>query len=113
MKYQSMIKFVTGAGLVLGSVNAMAGGFGGGWAHDSTGTLSNSNPHTVISSPETKPRAKSNSFGGGWAHDSTGTISKSDPHTVISSPKPKSRAKSSTFGGGWAHDDTGTITRYM
>ena len=48
MKYQSMIKFLTGAGLVLGSVNAMAGGFGGGWGHDSTGTISNSDPHTVI-----------------------------------------------------------------
>lgn len=115
MKYQLMVKSMAGAALVLGSLNAAASGFGGGWKHDSTGTLTNTNaPSYESSSPAASMKSRKGSdFADGWSHDSNtgtlynanapsyknGTTSSGEKQTVLNS-----------FGGGWGHDDTGTLT---
>ena len=80
MKQLKAIKLVAATGLVLGSLNAAASGFGGGWVQDkNTGTIYNS----LATTPERHHASHDkmhggghmNSFGGGWVQDkNTGTI---------------------------------------
>ena len=113
MNYQSMIKVIAGTGLIFSSLNVSAGGFGGGWMHDSTGTLSYSNVKTVKSSTPSQGGYESSGFGGGWKHDSTGTLYYSKIPAVKGSAPSTGYSKGSGFGGNWAHDSSGTLTRHM
>jgi len=116
MKYQLIIKSIAGAALAMGSINAMATGFGGGWKHDSiTGTLMNTNaPSYTSSSSETGMKSKKGSeFGGGLSQNSnTGTLMNSNAPSYEKQPKAASDKKVTlnSFGGGWGQDSTGTLT---
>jgi len=117
MKYQLVIKSIAGTAILLGSLNAAATGFGGGWKHDSaTGTLMNTNAPSYDSSVYgTAMKSKKGSdFADGWAHDSnTGTLFNAN---APSSQEQSSRSYSDKkvtlngFGGGWYQDSTGTLT---
>jgi len=117
MKYQLMIKSIAGAAMVMGSINVMASGFGGGWMHDSTGTLMNANaPSHDSSSPATGIKSKKGSeFGGGLSQDSnTGTLMNANVPSIEQQPRVASDNKVTlnSFGGGRYQDSTtGTLTR--
>jgi CRISPR/Cas system CSM-associated protein Csm5 (group 7 of RAMP superfamily) len=116
MKYQLIIKSIAGTAIMLGSLNAAATGFGGGWKHDSvTGTLMNTNAPSYDSTASgTAMKSKKGSdFADGWAHDSnTGTLFNAN----AASPQKQSKATGDKkvtlngFGGGWYQDGTGTLT---
>ena len=78
MKYSMIIKSVAGAGILLGSLNVMATGYGGDWSRDShTGTLINANaPGNSSTRSATAMKSKQGSeFGNGWTKNShTGTL---------------------------------------
>ena len=76
MKHQ-ITTVISATVLMLGSLNATAD-FGGGWKHDGSGTIQNSNSPEVVRSTQTAKASKSSGFGGEWRHDSSGTISYSD-----------------------------------
>ena len=73
-----IFKSVAGAGILLGSLNVMASGFGGGWSLDAhTGTLVNANAPVYSSSgPRTAMKSNEGSgFANGWVKNShTGTL---------------------------------------
>jgi len=118
MKYQLMIKSIAGAALVMGSINVMASGFGGGWSHDpNTNTLMNANaPSHTSSSYETGMKSKKGSeFGGGLSQDiNTGTLMNANVPSFEKQPT-ASGDKNVTlngFGGGvYQNATTGTFTR--
>jgi len=116
MKYQLMIKSIAGAAMVLGSLNAVATGFGGHWKHDSTtGTLVNTKaPSYASTSPGVAMKSKKGSdFAAGWAHDSnTGTLFNANAPSYEKQPNASSDKKVTLngFGGGWYQDSTGTLT---
>ena len=88
MKHLTTIKFVAATGVVLGTLNATASGFGGGWVQDKhTGTAYNSLAPThsqdQVSSDKKQVRGDMNSFGGGWVQDkNTGTAYNSLSPTI-------------------------------
>ena len=118
MKYPLIIKSIAGAGMVLGSLNAVATGFGGGWKHDSTtGTLMNTNApsyHSTSSGTFMKSK-KGSEFADGWSHDSnTGTLFNANAPSYEKQPQVTSDRKVTlnSFGGGVYQDpNTGTLTR--
>lgn len=118
MKYSMIIKSIAGAAMVMGSINVMATGFGGGWSHDSnTGTLMNANaPSYTSSSAATAMKSKKGSeFGGGLSQDSnTGTLMNANVPTYEKQHKVASDrdVTLNSFGGGRYQDSTtGTLTR--
>ena len=96
---------------MLASLSATAG-FGGGWKHDGTGTVHNSNAPEVVRSTQTAKSTSSSGFGGEWRHDSSGTISYSDASekrdAVVSGPS--KTYTGSRFSKNWVQDGTGTLT---
>jgi len=103
--------FLSGTILMLASLNATAD-FGGGWKHDGSGTVHNSNAPEVVRSTQTAKSSKSSGFGGEWRHDSSGTISYSDgseKRGVVAS-SPSKTYTGSRFSKNWVHDGTGTLT---
>jgi hypothetical protein len=116
MKYQMIINTIAGAGMVLGSLNVMASGFGGGWSHDSnTNTLMNANApgYASTSSAPSMKSKKGSEFADGWSHDSnTGTLMNANAPSYEKQPRASSDRKVTlnSFGGGWYQDSTGTLT---
>ena len=118
MKYSMIIKSVAGAGILLGSLNVMASGFGGGWSRDShTGTLVNANAPVYSSNGSaTAMKSKNGSgFGNGWSKNShTGTLMHANAPSYDRQP-PAADDKQVTlnsFGGNKYQDkNTGTLTR--
>ena len=116
MKYLTMIKYAAVTGLVAGSLNAAAAGFGGGWMHDrNTGTLyyshaSDGRLHAASSAGHSK--VHQNSFGGGWVQDpDTGTLSYSRSSDMGQRYATSGEGRLNSFGGGWVHDShTGTLS---
>ena len=103
--------FLSGTILMLASLNATAD-FGGGWKHDGSGTVHNSNAPEVVRSTQTAKSSKSSGFGGEWRHDSSGTISYSDgseKRGVVAS-SPSKTYTGSRFSRNWVQDGTGTLT---
>jgi hypothetical protein len=90
MKYQTMIKVIAGAGLVLGSFSAMAGS---GWAFDYSGATVV--PQTAGSS-ENSHKNKTSSGGSGWAFN--------NPNVPEVKQGAKYSKKHSSGGVGWAFD---------
>jgi hypothetical protein len=82
MKYPMIIKSIAGASILLGSVNVMATGFGGGWSRDShTGTLMNTNAPSHVKQPHAAgdKQVTLNSFGGDkYQNRNTGTLTVMD-----------------------------------
>jgi hypothetical protein len=78
MKYPMIIKSIAGASMLLGSLNVMATGFGGGWSLDShTGTLMNTNAPSHVKQPQAvgDKQVTFNSFGGDkYQNKTTGTL---------------------------------------
>jgi hypothetical protein len=121
MKLQTKIGLIAATGLVLGSVNAMASGFGGGWVQEkNTHTLYNSDtasPELHQSVTREQPaQSQMNSFGGGWVQEkNTRTLY----YSVTSSPELQGAAtreqpaqsQMNSFGGGWIKDrNTNTLS---
>lgn len=91
MKYQTMINVIAGAGLVLGSVNAMAGP---GWAFDYTGKTA---VQQTAGSGEKHSHKKNTGYGGpGWAFN--------NPNVPEVKQGSGSAKKHSSGGVGWAFD---------
>ena len=118
MKYPLIIKSIAGAGMVLGSLNAVATGFGGGWKHDShTNTLMNTNaPSYESNSPAATMKSKKGSeFAKGVSQSSnTGTLMNANVPTYEKQPAShgNTRVTRNSFADGWYQDsNTGTLTR--
>ena len=118
MKYSMIIKSVAGAGILLGSLNVMASGFGGGWSRDGhTGTLVNANaPGYSSSGSATAMKSKEGSgFGNGWSKNShTGTLMNANAPSYEKQPHAAGdkQVTLNSFGGGRYQDKTtGTLTR--
>jgi len=117
MKYSTIIKSVAGAGIVLGSLNVMASGFGDGWSRDShTGTLINANAPVYSSSSATAMKSKEGSgFGNGWSKNShTGTLMHVNAPSYEKQPHAAGdkQVTLNSFGGGkYQNKTTGTLTR--
>jgi len=117
MKYQLIIKSIAGAGLVLGSVNVVASGFGGGWKHDNTtGTLMNTNApsYNSTSSATGMKMKKGSEFANGVSQDSnTGTLVNANVPSYEKQHQAAGDRKvaRNSFGGGMYQDPTtGTLT---
>lgn len=116
MKYPLIIKSIAGAGLLLGSLNATASGFGGGWVHDSTtGTLTNTNAPSYASSRSTSAMKsiRGSEFSDGWARDTnTGTLFNANAPSYATQATDSGDRNTvlNSFGGGWGHDSSGTLT---
>ena len=118
MKYPMIIKSIAGASILLGSLNVMASGFGGGWSLDGhTGTLVNANAPVYSSSGSaTAMKSKEGSgFGNGWAKNShTGTLMNINAPSYEKQPYAAGdkQVTLNSFGGDWYQDKTtGTLTR--
>jgi hypothetical protein len=118
MKYSMIVKSVAGAGILLGSLNVMASGFGGGWSLDShTGTLVNANAPVYSSGGSTTAmKSKEGSgFGNGWAKNShTGTLMNVNAPSYEKQPHAAGdkEVTLNSFGGGRYQDKTTrTLTR--
>jgi hypothetical protein len=116
MKHLTMIKYAAVTGLVAGSLNAAAAGFGGGWMQDpNTGTLyyshaSDGRLHAASDAGHSK--GHQNSFGGGWVQDRhTNTLSYSRAPEVGQWHADSEKVQLNSFGGDWVHDrNTGTLS---
>ena len=117
MKYSMIIKSVAGAGILLGSLNVMASGYGGGWSRDShTGTLINANaPGNSTTRSATAMKSKQGSgFGNGWSKNSyTGTLMNTNAPSHVKQPHAAGdkQVTLNSFGGGkYQNGTTGTLT---
>lgn len=108
---QQITALISGTVLMLGSLNATAD-FGGGWKHDGSGTIQNSNSPEVVRSTQTAKASMSSGFGGEWRHDSSGTISNRDASEKrgVTASSPEKPYSGSRFSRNWVHDGTGTLT---
>jgi hypothetical protein len=118
MKYSMIVKSVAGAGILLGSLNVMATGYGGGWSRDShTGTLINANaPDYSSSGSATAMKSKeSSAFGNGWSKNShTGTLMHTNAPSYEKQPHAAGdkQVTLNSFGGDkYQNKTTGTLTR--
>jgi len=118
MKYSMIIKSVAGAGILLGSLNVMATGYGGDWSRDShTGTLINANaPGNSSTRSTTAMKSKQGSeFGNGWTKNShTGTLKNANApsYEKQSHAAGDKQVTLNSFGGGkYQNKTTGTLTR--
>lgn len=91
MKYQTMINVIAGAGLVLGSFNAMAGS---GWAFNYTGKTVVQ--HTAVSGEKQAHKQKTSYGGAGWAFN--------NPNVPEVMKSAESTKKNRSVGAGWAFD---------
>jgi len=112
-----IIKSVAGAGILLGSLNVMATGYGGGWSRDShTGTLINTNaPDSMSTRSATVMKSKQGSeFGNGWAKNShTGTLMNTNAPSYVKQPHAAGdkQVTLNSFGGDkYQNKTTGTLT---
>jgi hypothetical protein len=116
MKYQTLIKSIAGAGMILGSLNVMATGFGGAWSHNSsTGTLVNASaPSYPSSSTGVSMKSKNGSdFADGWSLNSnTGTLFNANAPSYEKQTHDSSDKKVTlnSFGKGWYQGSQGTLT---
>ena len=117
MKYPMIIKSIAGASILLGSLNVMATGFGGGWSRDShTGTLINTNaPDYMSTRSSTAMKSKQGSgFGNGWSKNSyTGTLMHTNAPSYVKQPHAAGdkQVTLNSFGGDkYQNKTTGTLT---
>ena len=91
MKYQTMINVIAGAGLALGSFNAMAGP---GWAFNYTGETAVQ--QTAVSGEKQAHKKKAGYGGAGWAFN--------NPNVPEVKKSAGSAKKYRSGGAGWAFD---------
>jgi hypothetical protein len=118
MKYSMIIRAAAGAGILFGSLNVMASGFGGGWSHDSnTGTLMNANARSYsdsVSATAMKSE-KVGGFGDGWSKNShTNTLMNANAPSYekqTHAAGDKTVTLNSFGGGAYQDNTTRTLTR--
>ena len=117
MKYPMIIRSIAGAGILLGSLNVMATGYGGGWSRDShTGTLINTNaPDYMSTRSATAMKSKHGSgFGNGWSINVyTGTLMHTNAPSYVEQPHAAGdkQVTLNSFGGDkYQNKTTGTLT---